>query len=67
LSLERRTSAPVEEPSAPVKEVEEPETPCGLRTNAPDKKVRVQELAECPDCNKMITPKSLKYSHKKNV
>jgi hypothetical protein len=42
----------------PVKLVEEPEV---LK---PDKKVRVQEFAECPDCNKMITPKSLKYSHK---
>ena len=31
----------------------------------PDKKVRVQELVECPDCKKMITPKSFKYSHKK--
>jgi len=28
-------------------------------------KVRVQELMECPDCKKMITPKSFKYSHKK--
>jgi len=51
LSLE-----PVKEP---VKEVEEPEV---LK---PDRKVRVQELAECPDCNKMITPKSLKHTHKK--
>jgi hypothetical protein len=31
----------------------------------PDKTVRVQELVECPDCKKMITPKSFKYSHKK--
>jgi D-arabinose 1-dehydrogenase-like Zn-dependent alcohol dehydrogenase len=31
----------------------------------PGKVVRSQELVHCPMCNKMDTPKTLKYSHKK--
>jgi protein TonB len=46
------------EPIPDVEEEEEAKT---------DRKVRVQELVECPDCHKMITPKSFKYSHKKRV
>jgi uncharacterized protein YnzC (UPF0291/DUF896 family) len=66
---------PVEEEVKPVEPVIEViELPFGKRPSAdepaeqvvkPDKKVRVQELVECPDCKKMITPKSFKYSHKK--
>jgi len=50
----------IEPVKEPVEEVEEQQS-----VAKPDKNVRVQELVECPDCNKMITPKSLKYSHKK--
>ena len=31
------------------------------------KKTRLQELIQCPKCNKMVTIKTLKYSHKKNL
>ena len=56
---------PVEEvKQEPIQEVEEGPIQEPVK---PDKKVRVQELVECPDCNKMITPKSFKYSHNKNV
>jgi hypothetical protein len=68
---------PVEEKQEPIPEVEPVELPCGRRHCAEVKEVschsagptgqnvRVQELVECPDCHKMITPKSFKYSHKK--
>ena len=53
---------PVEETIPEVETIEEP-----VKEVKPDKNVRVQELVECPDCHKMITPKSFKYSHKKRV
>jgi hypothetical protein len=57
---------PVEEvKQEPIPEVEEDEQEPIQEPVKPDKKVRVQELVECPDCNKMITPKSFKYPHKK--
>ena len=39
----------------PVEQVEQPET---------QTKTRSQELIKCPKCNKMVTSKTLKYSHK---
>ena len=32
-----------------------------------DKIVRTNELIKCPKCLKMVTNKTLKYSHKKNM
>ena len=31
-----------------------------------NKNIKITELVECPDCNKKMTKKSLKYSHKQN-
>jgi hypothetical protein len=56
---------PVEEVKEPVEEVKEPVEEVKQEPIQPDRNVRVQELVECPDCHKMITPKSFKYSHKK--
>ena len=43
------------------------ETPSGLEEDKPieDKKIRSQQLIRCPKCDKMVTAKTLKYSHKK--
>ena len=42
------------------------ETPSGLEEDKPieDKKIRSQQLIRCLKCNKMVTAKTLKYSHK---
>lgn len=38
----------------------------GLKVEEPtETKTRSQELIKCPKCNKMVTMKTLKYSHKK--
>ncbi len=54
----KQVDEPVNEPIEEAEEVrqEQPVEPVEV---IPDKRVRVQQLVECPDCNKMITPKSL--------
>ena len=46
---------PIETPPVEETAVTQPESPT---------KTRVQELIKCNKCNKMVTPKTLKYSHK---
>ena len=43
-------------------EVKQQETP-----TVEDKIVRTNELIKCPKCDKLVTKKTLKYSHKKHV
>ena len=47
----------IEQP--PETEVKQPE-----KQTEPDKHVRVNELVPCPKCQKMVTQKTLNYSHK---
>ena len=37
-----------------------------VKTIEINKNIKITELVECPDCNKKMTKKSLKYSHKQN-
>jgi len=60
--VEEVKQEPIQEP---VEEVKQEPIPEPIQEVEPVKNVRVQELVECPDCHKMITPKSFKYSHKK--
>ena len=71
---------PVEVPQEPIekletieespKELETPQVEDKLVEDTPVKqpetntKTRLQELVKCPKCNKMVTSKTLKYSHK---
>ena len=45
---------------------EEVTQPLGLVQEQPVSNIKTVELVECPDCNKKLTKKSLKYSHAKN-
>ena len=53
----------VEEETTPPQH--EPETP-NPEGQTPVSSVKTVELVECPDCNKKMTKKTLKYSHAKN-
>ena len=71
---------PIEVPQEPIekletieedtKEVETPQVEAKPVEDTPVKqpetntKTRLQELVKCPKCNKMVTSKTLKYSHK---
>ena len=37
-----------------------------VKTIEINKNIKITELVECPDCNKKMTKKSLKYSHEQN-
>lgn len=41
------------------------EPPPPTQAEPPTPKIRQQELLECPDCKKMLTKKTLNYSHKR--
>ena len=46
---------------------EQPPQPTGLgQQPIEETTIKTVELVECPDCNKKLTKKSLKYSHAKN-
>ena len=47
----------ISEPTPPTAEVEEKQ---------PDKKTKTVELVSCPDCEKEMSKKTLRYSHEKN-
>jgi hypothetical protein len=49
--IEKPIEVPIEESIEVVKE---------------NKNIKITEMVECPDCNKKMTIKSLKYSHKQN-
>lgn len=57
---------PIEAQSDREVEVEEETTHPKPEVQTPVSNVKTVELVECPDCNKKMTKKTLKYSHAKN-
>ena len=55
-----------EETTHPQHEPEIPNQPLKGQGQTPVSSVKTVELVECPDCNKKMTKKTLKYSHAKN-
>ncbi len=56
-------SAKVEDPPLAIEPIDTEPEPIG---KTPVSNTQTVELVECPDCNKKMTKKSLKYSHAKN-